>query len=647
MLKNRFKKLLIVSITAVLLYGCYSLYVQINTKSPVRYAQVVVESPFENVQTDTDIINTYFQEKVIVVKKKSYCDGVLLWETDYDRAGEEIKAVRYKSDGSIDRWEEYERREDGKKSAWICYRGDGSISSSGECKYDEAGNEIENVEYNHSGDITVKSTYVYDEAGNEIEHVQYFGDDIYRRYEYEYEEDGRKKKCIEYNGDGDIFSYKECEYDEAGHVTKEEYQDFAERIEYYYTYQYRYNEAGDIEKKICYDEDGSISYWCEYQNDEAGHELSELTYGTDGIYRRSEQKYDKNGNEIRVTYIVDGEVTMQLEFSRDEWGNVTEERGRSLAKEWDTNTYEYEYETVYVPSRQYTQAVVVNKKEYHDGALTTETVCDRAGNKTKRTWYNSDGSIERWAEYQYDENEKMIKEVRHDGDGSIYVQNKYTYDNVGNLMVYESASDDHNSKETYEYDEAGDMIRFVEYFDDDLYRRTEYEYDTAGKLVGYTVYNGDGNMCGYQIHAYEYDEGGNVIKDVTYGYDTANADSSMGSWHYSYECQYDKAGNMEKKISYITDDEYFMSEWEYDEKGRLLTEIEYYDDGVSIRTKDEYEYDSDGKRIKRIRTEYGETEEEITDFYYDEWGNLIEERTGEKSNTYEYEYEFVYTYPDE
>ncbi len=612
--RDRLKKLMIISITAVLLYGCYSLYTQTSAKSSVKYAQIVVESPFENVQTDTDIINTYFQEKVIVVKKKSYSDGVLLWETDYDRAGNEIKAVRYKSDGSIDEWEEYERREDGKKSAWISYHGDGSISSSGECKYDEAGNEIEHVEYNHSGEITVKSTYVYDEAGNEIEEVQYFGDDIYRRYEYEYEEDGRKKKCIEYNGDGDIFSYKECEYDETGHVTKEEYHDFTERIEYYYTYQYRYNEAGDIEKKICYDEDGSISYWCEHQYDEAGHELSELTYGTDGIYRRSEQKYDKNGNEIRFTYIVDGEITMQLEFSRDEWGNLTEERGRSLAKEWDVHTYEYEYETIYVPSCQYTQAVVVNKKEYHDGTLTAETEYDRAGNEIKQIIYNS--------------------------DGSILIQKKYTYDNLGNLIVYEFISGDHNRKETYEYDEAGDRTGRMDYLDDALYSRWEYEYDAAGKLKRYTVYNSDGDICGYEVHEYEYDEEGNVMKDVTYGYDTANADSSMGSWHYSYEYQYDKAGNMVKRISYITDDEYFMSEWEYDEKGLLLTEIEYYDDGVSIRTKDEYEYDSDGKRIKRIRTEYEKTEKEITDFYYDEWGNLIEEKTGAESNTYEYEYEF-------
>ena len=348
--RDRLKKPLIISITAVLLYGCYSLYTQICAKASARYAQIVVESPFENVQTDTDIINTYFQEKVSVVKRKMYRDGVLLWETDYDRAGEEIKKVRYKSDGSIDEWMEYECSADGKTSEKIWYHGNGNVSLRTVCKYDETGHLIESVEYNHSGDIIDKSTYAYDEAGNEIECVEYFGDE--------------------------------------------------------------------------------------------------------------------------------------------------------------------------------------------------------------------------------------------------------------------------------------------------LYRRTEYEYDTAGKLVGYTVYNGNGDMCGYQTHTYEYDEEGNVMKDVTFGYDTANADSSMGSWHYSYEYQYDKAGNMVKRISYITDDEYFMSEWEYDEKGRLLTEIEYYDDGVSIRTKDEYEYDSDGKRIKRIRTEYGKTEKEITDFYYDEWGNLIEERTGAESNTYEYEYEY-------
>ena len=373
--------------------------------------------------------------------------------------------------------------------------------------------------------------------------------------------------------------------------------------------------------------------------------MSELAYGSDGIYRRIARRYDKNGKEIKYTYVEDGEIITKSEKCYDEWGNVTEER--SSREGSPVYTYEYEYETVYVPSRQYTQAVVVNKKEYNNGELTAETEYDKAGNKIKRTRYKSDGSIEQWSEYQYDVNEKIVKEVRHDGDRGIYVQDKYTYDNVGNLIVYESVSADHNRKETYEYDEAGDMIRFVEYFDDDLYRRTEYEYDAAGRLKSDTVYNADGDMCGGEAHEYEYDEEGNVTSDVTSGFYNPNMDINIRQVFYSNECQYDKAGNMVKEIHYITDDMYYLSEWEYDEKGRLLTEIKYFDDGITVHTKDEYEYDSNGKRIKRIRTEYGETEEEITEYYYDEWGNLIEEKTGEKSITYEYEYEFVYTYPDE
>ena len=149
--RNRFKKLLITSIIAVLLYGCYGLNVQTHAKSPVRYAQIVIESPFDNVQTDTDILNIYFQKKVIAVKQKMYRDGVLLWETEYDRAGEEIKKVRYKSDGSIDEWVEYERSADGKTTAWIWYHGDGSISCRSESKYEDAGHLIEVTEYNQSG----------------------------------------------------------------------------------------------------------------------------------------------------------------------------------------------------------------------------------------------------------------------------------------------------------------------------------------------------------------------------------------------------------------------------------------------------------------------------------------------------------------
>lgn len=82
--------------------------------------------------------------------------------------------------------------------------------------------------------------------------------------------------------------------------------------------------------------------------------MSELTYGTDGIYSRIEHKYDKNGKEIRCTYIKDGEITAQTEHCRDEWGNITEER--SSREGSPVYTYEYEYETVYIPSTQYMQA---------------------------------------------------------------------------------------------------------------------------------------------------------------------------------------------------------------------------------------------------------------------------------------------------
>ncbi|MCM1253272.1 MAG: hypothetical protein NC321_10660 [Clostridium sp.] len=611
---DRLKKFLIVSTATVLLY-CYAWYTRGGVEVTAAYAPIAIEPSSASIQADLDVINTYFQEQKIVVKRRMYSKRAgLLSESEY--------------------------REDGQLSAWIDYSRDGSVARWREYRYDEAGNLIESTEYNISGNITNKWTYAYDEEGNIIEEAKYLDGKLYSRYEceYEYLEAGKRKKWVEYSYE-DIFSYGEYEYDEAGNV-KEEYRNVLGGIESYCTYQYRYNEAGDIEKEIRYDEDGSVYRWQEYRYDEAGNLLSQTaSYAHNGVYERREYRYGKNGEIIKETRLVDGEITNQREYEYDEWGNL---------KEDDYNTYEYEYETLYT-SRQPTQPVIVYKKEYLDKTLAFQTEYDRTGKEIAQIIYNSDGSVEMRTEYRYNADGREIYGAWYDGDGNLRSHSEYTYDKVGNLIeelgVYHNNRTTSTQKETYTYNEADDMIGYVVYHGDELYARYEYEYDKTGREKSYTVYNKDGDICGYSNHEYEYDDTGNVISDTAQVYDTVMMDIATGRYYtYQYQYEYDEVGRKEKEIYYMDDMMYYWYEWEYDEKGRILAQTEYDDDG-SIAVQDKYEYDDDEKIIKKIHTEYGyygkdgNPGEEITEYSYDASGNLIEERTGEISITYEYIYE--------
>ncbi|MCM1253269.1 MAG: hypothetical protein NC321_10645 [Clostridium sp.] len=611
---DRIKNFLIISTATVLLY-CYALYTR-TYAGITTYAPIVLEPPTASIQVDLDVINTYFQEQVIVVKSRiypKYSGDILYWETDYDKAGNEIRKVRYKS-GGMDMWTESEYREDGQISAWIRYDGDGSDTYYGEYQYDDAGNRIELTEYNSSGEVIEQRIYAYDEAGNEIAFTQYLNGSLLRAYECIY--DGNKEIYIEYNGGGDVCAYDEYEYNEAGDITKAKHRrEPALDIEDYSAYWYRYNEAGDIEKIICYDESGNVSFWKEYQYDKAGNQLSEISYNDDyGVYTRCEHKYDKNGKKIKETVLEDGEIVQQYEYCYDEWGNITED---------DFYTYEYEYETVYT-SRQ---PVIVYKKEYHDGTLTCQSEYDRTG--------------------------KEIGKVTYDCDGNILKQISYNYDKIGNLIeqteVYPSGGTT-VMKEIYIYNEADDMTKRVVSVDGKLRARYEYEYDKTGRQKSYTVYNKDGDICSYSNHEYKYDETGNVISDTTQVYDTIMTDietERFDTTQEKYEYEYDETGRKEKEICYMDDMMYYGYEWEYDEKGRILVETEYSVYDGSITAQDKYEYDGDGKKVKKIRTKYGNygsseeeiEKEDITEYSYDMRGNLIEERTGEKNITYEYIYE--------
>lgn len=350
MLGNVLKKLLIISVVAVLLYGCYSLLMQTGMGSSAQYAQTAVKSPIIHVQTGIEYLNSYFPKKAIVVKRKMYRDGELIWESEYDKAGNEIKQVGYNSDGSIDSWTEYEYNTDGKGTMIVWYNDDGSVNARSEFKYDNEGNLIEDTQYNQGGH-NYKEIRDYDEAGNEIECVRYVNKDLYRRYEYEYDEAGKKKTTIVYDSDGDIRSFEshEYEYDEGGNITKDvSYYDGGEMVKYCTT-QYRYDEAGKIKEKITCNGD-DIIYRHEYEYDEEGRLLIETVYDDDGsnINRRYEHEYDKNGNKIKYTCIENGEIISQSEYCYDEWGNVIEERSGEGGA-----VYTYEYEFIYAPLDKY------------------------------------------------------------------------------------------------------------------------------------------------------------------------------------------------------------------------------------------------------------------------------------------------------
>lgn len=262
-------------------------------------------------------------------------------------------------------------------------------------------------------------------------------------------------------------------------------------------YEYEYDAAGNLlsEKKSAIymygDEEYADTSSKEYEYDAAGN-LITITDSSNSNPQTFE--YDAAGNLIRF---VDGSRWNRLtEYQYDEAGNLIKEIKHADDDE-DLKKFDYidqinEYDTSGNLIKQ-----IINNNGFsgsHGGRYLLEQEFDAAGNLIKRDEYR-DGSEQVMSsrEYEYDEVGRIIKETHidyADYNGNFYDEphsNTYAYS-------YEE-----------EYDESGNLIKFIMNNDDYDYvdHWTEYEYDEAGNLIRETAYYGDSDYA-YSRIEYEY-----------------------------------------------------------------------------------------------------------------------------------------------
>lgn len=194
------------------------------------------------------------------------------------------------------------------------------------------------------------------------------------------------------------------------------------------------------------------------------------------------------------------------------------------------------------------------------------------------TVYSSDGQLEGYLEYEYDNDGKLITNGMQDNNHAwiwFYV-NEYDQDGHKTKMIQY----DERGKElvtfSYETDEKGNVIKeAISYSDDSLMEQSStFEYD-GDKL--YKVTHQDNSY-----YTYEYDKNGNQVKEFYYTAD--------GELVRTYQSKYDKNGNL-IKTSFIDGDGTTgsYSTYEYNNKGETTFSYDYDENG-SLINKMEYHY---------------------------------------------------------
>ena len=268
-------------------------------------------------------------------------------------------------------------------------------------------------------------------------------------------EDGTDEDGILYYEDG---TYGKTEYDADGNPIREDIY-FEDGTLYRYLV-YTYEDG--VVKVTFYDWDGTVDY-SEVREQDAGTGRRKITRYDENGELEYISEYDENGiMRKEIWYYSNGEI---YENEDDEEGNLF----RSVS--------------------------------YRDGGIMTGMEeYDSRGNKLNSYYYDSNGS--RWGyEYEYDDEDRRIRETTINSDGSIDRILLSEYDQRGNCVRETTCDGDGTVRRTvvHEYgddsrDGAGATKSTIYHADGTMDYYTIWQHNESGQVIGGTDYNPDGTL---------------------------------------------------------------------------------------------------------------------------------------------------------
>ncbi|MCI0487056.1 MAG: TonB family protein [Blastocatellia bacterium] len=254
----------------------------------------------------------------------------------------------------------------------------------------------------------------------------------------------------------------------------------------------------------------------------------------------------------------------------------------------------------------YGQARGEEKKRYLAGPV--QTIGIEKAFFSARSGNLREGSRNRYMDYSYDEAGNLIESISY-FDGGKPRREVFNYNEEGNLvesLSYES-KDSLVEKQTHTYNAEGDETEHLRYDEKgELTSKTVYRHDSERRLVEKLFYK-DEEPNGKE--AFAYDENGRTIERITY--------DGKGDMTGKTVTGYDDEANRIERSKYGPKGEFEgKTVTTYDPKGNVIA-IDYYR--------------ADGGQAWKL------------EFVYDDKENVIEEKFANRDNlnmwAYEYEYD--------
>lgn len=295
-----------------------------------------------------------------------------------------------------------------------------------------------------------------------------------------------------------------------------------------------------------------------------------------------------------------------------------------------------------------------------DGTVDNSKVMryNTAGALLDGSWKNEDGETTSSQQYVYtdDGRPKSISNIYSDGYRTeIEYEYDYAYAESGEIVRHwEGVGDERHlvgeitvvyapeeTKYHYNNSEHGESVKYhlCRWYDDDgaLSYTTNIAYDENDNVLAAVNQSPDGTV--QSVTRYDYDE---VGRQVAYRQYDGDEDTLV----YSYDTTYDERGNKVKVSGGGFDEtDKRITEYEYDEQGHMLRQINRYADDGAVFDYTEYTYDEDGRKTAQIyyigSLEDGSWADEYR-YVYDDDGCLVKleavDGSGRVYSWREYEY---------
>lgn len=332
--------------------------------------------------------------------------------------------------------------------------------------------------------------------------------------------------------------------------------------------------------------------------------------------RKTSFVYDEKDRVIKNEVVQSDETVQLIEVTYDEKARVI-----TMTGNWEYSKTGFKAVATYNEDWK----AIKNERFDENGTPVYVTEFDGNGNTIRSTNYDENGKPSWSYGYEYDEDGKKIKETSYKEDGSISMIYRYEYDEKGNITKEARYDETETLRayEVYEYDENGYVLKmtqynaggvktgYTEYFENTTYankyagrRRTEsyfsdgslsyiYEYNKNGKTTKSENYSSNGKL--WSAEEYEYDDDRRV-KKLSYDSERKLTGYTVYEYDENYilsETSYDSDGNKTKYTEYVEKTSY------YNRGDDTYQKIEKYENGV-LTSRDEYEFDENGKRTKLI-----------------------------------------------